>query len=170
LILLALRVGIELTRNSLSFRNFSLFDPQHYPHYYPHEPCAAVTSHGQGWSQASIPWARVRRTSTNADLLEADILDRVEGISAPYGARPRSPVSCATRSRCVLHPTTDSHEPFAESAPAAETESAGDPVSISAARTTSTLVGASAAVSPGAPRLAHSASQRIVTGPSAQCA
>jgi hypothetical protein len=47
LFLLAPRVGIELARNSLSFLEFIPLNSQHYPHYYPDEPRAAVTSNAQ---------------------------------------------------------------------------------------------------------------------------
>ncbi len=68
--------------------------------------------------------------STSADLLERGLWDRVEGISAPCGARSPSPVLHAARSRCAPRPTRDSLGPFAGSAPAAATESADDPVAI----------------------------------------
>src|SRR5712671_6972003 len=109
-------------------------------------------------------------TWTSVDPLAADLLDSVGGISAQCEAKPRSPVSLSTRLRCALGPTRGSRAPSAESALEAETESVGDPAAISTARTNSIPVYATAPESQDGPRPTHLASQRILTGPSAQCA
>jgi hypothetical protein len=120
--------------------------------------------------QAMIPCACRRKKLTSVNRLSADLVGAGEDTCSRSGETPESRSSTTVHWRCAPRPKRGSHSRSGESVLVTQRESAVGRDGTSGARTTSNPLGANGSMSADELQPKHSASRRILTGSSVQCA